>query len=979
MKTLKFTSLALLIMALVSFTGTPISYSSSNDDNHLSANDSVYSPPGYMNKDIQQARSLTDKYLANKDKADNKTEATQREVSQKVQAQAVDKPKPQLKQKQSSKGKSNTQAAAALVVASNSGSADIPAYIRDNVQAYINAQNAVAELNSTPEYEIKQVGQKYFAAWAEGSGSIKSQIFDSSGSATLATPKLITSSSSATMALMQLAALSNGNVAVFWEESTYSFLRQYTYKSQVFDSSGVAQSDVNSIASGQAHTNHVSINTIASFANNNMVVFYNEENSLKYQMLDSYGRALSSATPITNYALSTNITTLANGDTAVMWADSDEYGLSSVKSQIFYASGEAVSSISTIAGDDNMVGYVYSGNLTGLANGNIIASWEESNLDGNYSYKTRILDSSGNPMSDAKTITTDNTGLVMRSDYRITPLSGGDIVVFWTESEAYNNYSIKSRILDSSGNPISDTNSITGPALLTDASIYNISFLSNGNIALFWNERGLNNDGYFKSQVFDSSGKAASDMKTIANTLVYTGDINTLANGNIAVSWGMPGYLNLQVFDSSGNALSFAKPLTGGRVLDWASLSNITTLADGNIVVFWQEGVYRNNNVWNPNYTLKMQTFSSTGEALSTAQTISNSSGYVTVSDIATLSNGDIAVFWAGNPEGNYAYRSQVIDLYGNFKSSDALKPPPPITSLGELGRSMINNPNINPFNVNFLNNESPYDMPQANTFTEGKDLSGIFKALLTDGGMLAPNLEGRANPQLAERIGKDSFRESALAIPVKDFNAADMEAATRLTNILNNPSEDQKVIIDVLKALLGDTGKAQDVSGNQSPELKKASDDLLQMVANILLAQAVPDLLNKGDVSNIKAMFSELDTQRNKIMLEYAQSTKPYYENMIKDLAKNMAMLQAKNLLNPNMSKDELSKLPPSELDKILDKIRNMKDKSFEEKYLLQQEAKYRQDYLDPNNKKLESDMKGMLKNFTGRINDVLKSSDKK
>ena len=61
------------------------------------------------------------------------------------------------------------------------------------------------------------------------------------------------------------------------------------------------------------------------------------------------------------------------------------------------------------------------------------------------------------------------------------------------------------------------------------------------------------------------------------------------------------------------------------------------------------------------------------------------------------------------------------------------------------------------------------------------------------------------------------------------------------------------------------------------------------------------------------------------------------------------------------------------------LEKIKKMKDKSFEEAYILQQEAKYRQAYLDPNKKKLEDDMKGMLNNFTSRLNGVLKTSDKK
>jgi hypothetical protein len=227
-----------------------------------------------------------------------------------------------------------------------------------------------------------------------------------------------------------------------------------------------------------------------------------------------------------------------------------------------------------------------------------------------------------------------------------------------------------------------------------------------------------------------------------------------------------------------------------------------------------------------------------------------------------------------------------------------------------------------------------------------------------------------------------NSLEGNPLVVPLtnNEDRSRDVETTMRFKNILQNPTEGQKGILEVLKALLADTEKIEKESNGQvKPELKKAQDDLLQAVANLLLAQNIPGLLKNGDITNIKGMFQELNNTKNKIMLEYAKSTKPYYDNMLKDMAKNMAVLQGRNLLNPNMTKDELDKLPPSELDKILEKIKNMKDKTFEEEYLLQQEAKYRKEYLDPSNKKLEEDMKDMMKNFTGRISDVLKSTEKK
>ena len=234
-----------------------------------------------------------------------------------------------------------------------------------------------------------------------------------------------------------------------------------------------------------------------------------------------------------------------------------------------------------------------------------------------------------------------------------------------------------------------------------------------------------------------------------------------------------------------------------------------------------------------------------------------------------------------------------------------------------------------------------------------------------------------RTPQDISGKAIKDSFKESNFMVPVKDYNTADMEAAMKLSNMLKNPTEDQKVILDAIKALLSDTEKAKEgekgINGNG--ELAQAEDSLLKAAASALLAQAMPDLIKKGDLSNIRAIFSELDASKNKIMLEYDKSTRPYYENMLKDLAKNMAILQLKNVLNSNMSKDQLEKLPPSELDKILEKIKRQKDRSTEEAYLLQQEAKYRKAYIDPSKQKLEDDMKGMIRSFTRKINDSLLS----
>jgi hypothetical protein len=252
-----------------------------------------------------------------------------------------------------------------------------------------------------------------------------------------------------------------------------------------------------------------------------------------------------------------------------------------------------------------------------------------------------------------------------------------------------------------------------------------------------------------------------------------------------------------------------------------------------------------------------------------------------------------------------------------------------------------------------------------------------IFKGLLQNKEGLVLNGQGGADPGLVARIVRDALDQSALAIPIGEANAQEMEIALKLANIMKNPTEDQKFILATVETLLKDVKNMEDQTG--SPELKKASDDLLQMVASVLIAQAIPDLLKEGDVASIKNIFSGLNDSKIKILQDYQESTRPYYDEIVKDLSNNMSLLQLKNVLSGSMTKEELEKLPRSDIDKILEKLRQAKDKSSQAQYILQQEEKYRSKYLDPNKKLLEEHMKDMMKSFTQKLSKVLESTGTK
>jgi hypothetical protein len=276
---------------------------------------------------------------------------------------------------------------------------------------------------------------------------------------------------------------------------------------------------------------------------------------------------------------------------------------------------------------------------------------------------------------------------------------------------------------------------------------------------------------------------------------------------------------------------------------------------------------------------------------------------------------------------------------------------------------------------------EDSYNGLLDNNLLDNTELSGDKgKGLTLASSKVAVPNAANIPPAEIERIVKDPLSESALAIPIKPANPEDATVAMKFSDIVKNPTAGQKMILDILKTILKDTEKlAEEAAARGNTELKKARDDLLQAVANILLTQAIPDLIKKGDTAGIIMIFSELVIAKDKIMLEYEKSTRPYYDSVIRDLAKNMALLQLKNIFSVDMTKDDLEKMPRSELDKILEKIKRDKDRAFEEEYILQQEAKYRKIYIDPNKAKLEKDMKNMLNNFTQKINSALRLPDKK
>ena len=248
--------------------------------------------------------------------------------------------------------------------------------------------------------------------------------------------------------------------------------------------------------------------------------------------------------------------------------------------------------------------------------------------------------------------------------------------------------------------------------------------------------------------------------------------------------------------------------------------------------------------------------------------------------------------------------------------------------------------------------------------------LGPIFKGILANkdnlGGMSNPT-----NPALLERIIDKALDQSALSVPVTeagDQRAQDMALAMALANTLKNPTEEQKLILDTVQSLVSDMSDITDKG------LQAAADKIIEIAANYLLNQALPDLIKAGDVAGVKGIFQDLSNSKTKIMLEYQANTAPYYAELKKMLQDNAEGLANKGILGKTMTQKELDKLPPQEVNKILDMIKRDLNQASYEKDILD----YKKKNIEPSKKIMEEKMKEMLERFTRQLSAALEVETK-
>jgi hypothetical protein len=195
------------------------------------------------------------------------------------------------------------------------------------------------------------------------------------------------------------------------------------------------------------------------------------------------------------------------------------------------------------------------------------------------------------------------------------------------------------------------------------------------------------------------------------------------------------------------------------------------------------------------------------------------------------------------------------------------------------------------------------------------------------------------------------------------------------LASIMKNPTEEQKVMLSAVTALLSDLEKAAKEAEN-SEEVKKAREEFAEIAAVAMIAQALPDLFKEGDMANVKGLFGELSGVVSDIVGKYEASLDPYYNKVKDDISDNITLLQLQDIISKDITKDKLAKLPHGEIDRILGKIKRLKDKNFTEECILKNEVKYRAEYVEPQKKLMEENIKQTIGDFSKKIQSILSTA---
>jgi len=239
----------------------------------------------------------------------------------------------------------------------------------------------------------------------------------------------------------------------------------------------------------------------------------------------------------------------------------------------------------------------YRHNITALADGGFVITWESKGQDGSYyGIYAQRYDASGNTVGTEFQVNTYTT--YSQSDPSITALADGGFVITWeSEYQDGSSYGIYAQRYDVNGNTQGSefqVNTYTSDS----QSRPSITALTDGGFVVTWHGYGATDDsGYgIFAQRYDASGNTVgSEFRVNTYTTNHQASPSTtaLTDGGFVVTWSSDGQdgsvsgIYAQRYDASGNNIG-----TEFQVNTYTSSEQfgqiITALVDGGFVIAWQ-------------------------------------------------------------------------------------------------------------------------------------------------------------------------------------------------------------------------------------------------------------------------------------------------------------------------------------------------------------------------------------------------------
>ncbi|HXH46288.1 MAG TPA: Ig-like domain-containing protein [Bradyrhizobium sp.] len=344
------------------------------------------------------------------------------------------------------------------------------------------------------------------------------------------------------------------------------------------------------------------------------------------------------------------------------------------------------------------VGNQSSSNVTSLANGNFLVTWQDQMGDNSgYGIKAQIFAADGSRIGSEFLV--NSLTFSHQSAPTAAGLASGGFVVTWQhpsgDSGNDKQSDVEAQIFAADGTRI-------GPEFTVNTQRYGsqgspaVTGLSNGNFVVTW---GSDIDrGGAKAQIFAADGSAVGAeffVKSRPFEGHYGPEITSLANGGFVVTWSeqhAPGDASglgvvAQIFAADGSRVGL-EFLVNTQTPSTQTRPTITGLANGGFVITWLDGGGLSGEF---NLSrMKAQVFAADGSKLGPEILVNPQAAQFAQSTVAALDNGDFVIAWSHAS----AIRAQVFAADGRKLGTDfsvdaqatGVQAAPSITALGDRG-----------------------------------------------------------------------------------------------------------------------------------------------------------------------------------------------------------------------------------------------------------------------------------------------------